>query len=49
MDLAEIDRRAFDRVAAARLRRLEFVLPRPSKAADRGVLWFGLAGALGST
>lgn len=49
MDLAEIDRRAFDRVAAARLRGLEFVLPRLSKAADRGVLWFGLAGALGST
>ncbi len=49
MDLAEIDRRAFDRVAAARLRGLEFVLPRLSKAADCGVLWFGLAGALGST
>ncbi|WP_106396315.1 bifunctional phosphatase PAP2/diacylglycerol kinase family protein [Actinocorallia populi] len=49
MDLAEIDRRAFDSVAAARLRGLEFVLPRLSKAADHGMLWFGLAGALGST
>ncbi|MEO3786918.1 phosphatase PAP2 family protein [Actinocorallia sp. B10E7] len=49
MDLAEIDRRAFDNVAAARLRGLESVLPRLSKIADHGVLWFGLAGALGLT
>lgn len=49
MDLAEIDRRAFERVASARLRGLEFVLPRLSKSADHGVLWFGLAAILGLT
>lgn len=49
MDLAEIDRRAFENVAAAELRWLESVLPRLSKIADHGVLWFGLAGALGLT
>lgn len=49
MDLAEIDRRAFEGVASARLRGLEFVLPRLSRIADHGVLWFGLAGVLGLT
>jgi diacylglycerol kinase family enzyme/membrane-associated phospholipid phosphatase len=45
--LGRADRWAFDRVAAARLRGLEYVLPRLSRIADHGVLWFGTAGALG--
>ncbi|GLZ14423.1 hypothetical protein Acsp04_46580 [Actinomadura sp. NBRC 104425] len=47
--LHRLDRRAFDRVAAARLPGLEYVLPRLSRAADHGVLWFTAAGALGMT
>ncbi|WP_256255585.1 bifunctional phosphatase PAP2/diacylglycerol kinase family protein [Actinomadura madurae] len=45
--LGRVDRWAFDRVAASRLRGLEYVLPRLSRCADHGVLWFGTAGALG--
>ncbi|WP_207400625.1 bifunctional phosphatase PAP2/diacylglycerol kinase family protein [Actinomadura roseirufa] len=44
--LGRADRWAFDRVAAARLPGLEYVLPRLSRSADHGVLWFGTAGAL---
>jgi undecaprenyl-diphosphatase len=47
--LGRADRWAFDRVAAARLRGLEYVLPRLSRFADHGVLWFTTAGALGLT
>lgn len=47
--LGRADRWAFDRVAAARLRGLEYVLPRLSRFADHGVLWFTAAGALGLT
>ncbi|NDU75921.1 phosphatase PAP2 family protein [Actinomadura sp. DSM 109109] len=45
--LGRMDRWAFDQVAAARLRGLEYVLPRLSRFADHGVLWFSTAGALG--
>ncbi|WP_433466871.1 bifunctional phosphatase PAP2/diacylglycerol kinase family protein [Spirillospora sp. CA-128828] len=45
--LGRADRWAFDRVAAARLRGLEYVLPRLSRIADHGVLWFTAAGAMG--
>ncbi|XVQ10332.1 bifunctional phosphatase PAP2/diacylglycerol kinase family protein [Spirillospora sp. CA-255316] len=47
--LGRLDRRAFDRVAAAHLPGLEYVLPRLSRAADHGVLWFTAAGAMGLT
>ncbi|GAA1784886.1 bifunctional phosphatase PAP2/diacylglycerol kinase family protein [Actinomadura chokoriensis] len=47
--LGRADRWAFDRVAAARLRGLEYVLPRLSRIADRGVLWFTSAGVMGLT
>src|SRR5690606_35155922 len=46
--LGRVDRWAFDRVAAARLPGLEYVLPRLSRFADHGVLWFTTAGALGT-
>ncbi|MDX6741860.1 bifunctional phosphatase PAP2/diacylglycerol kinase family protein [Actinocorallia sp. A-T 12471] len=49
MDLAEIDHRAFDRVAAAKLRGLESVLPRLSAAADHGKLWYLVAAGLAVT
>ncbi|WP_245667066.1 bifunctional phosphatase PAP2/diacylglycerol kinase family protein [Actinomadura latina] len=45
--LGRADRWAFDRVAAARLRGLEYVLPRLSRVADHGVLWFTSAGVMG--
>ena len=45
--LGRVDRWAFDRVAAARLPGLEYVLPRLSRSADHGVLWFTIAGVLG--
>ncbi|HEU5031856.1 MAG TPA: diacylglycerol kinase family protein [Spirillospora sp.] len=47
--LGRADRWAFDRVAAARLPGLEYVLPRLSRSADHGVLWFTTAAALGLT
>ncbi len=47
--LGRADRWAFDRVAAARLRGLEYVLPRLSRIADHGVLWFTSAGVMGLT
>lgn len=47
--LGRADRWAFDRVAAARLPGLEYVLPRLSRTADHGVLWFTTAAALGLT
>ncbi|RFS85063.1 phosphatase PAP2 family protein [Actinomadura spongiicola] len=47
--LGRVDRWAFDQVAAARLRGLEYVLPRLSRFADHGVLWFTTAGVLGAT
>lgn len=47
--LGRADRWAFDRVAAARLRGLEYVLPRLSRFADHGVLWFTTAGVMGLT
>ncbi|MGH3243542.1 MAG: DUF6158 family protein [Spirillospora sp.] len=46
--LGRADRWAFDRVAAARLRGLEYVLPRLSRFADHGVLWFTAAGVMGA-
>ncbi len=49
MRLTEMDQEAFDRVAAAKLTGLEFVLPRLSRVADHGVLWFGTAAALGAS
>ncbi|ROO90419.1 undecaprenyl-diphosphatase [Actinocorallia herbida] len=49
MDLAEIDHRAFDRVAAAKLRGLESVLPRLSALADHGKLWYLVAAGLAVT
>ncbi|WP_030165859.1 bifunctional phosphatase PAP2/diacylglycerol kinase family protein [Spirillospora albida] len=45
--LGRLDRWAFDRVAAAHLPGLEYVLPRLSRFADHGVLWFTTAGVLG--
>ncbi|WP_344593134.1 bifunctional phosphatase PAP2/diacylglycerol kinase family protein [Actinomadura vinacea] len=47
--LGRLDRWAFDQVAAAHLPGLEVVLPRLSRAADHGVLWFTAAGAMGLT
>ncbi|MFC5754307.1 bifunctional phosphatase PAP2/diacylglycerol kinase family protein [Actinomadura rugatobispora] len=47
--LGRLDRRAFDRVASTHLPGLEYVLPRLSRAADHGVLWFTAAGAMGLT
>ncbi|MFA1543345.1 bifunctional phosphatase PAP2/diacylglycerol kinase family protein [Actinomadura monticuli] len=47
--LGRADRWAFDQVAAARLRGLEYVLPRLSRFADHGVLWFTTAGVMGLT
>ncbi|REE96313.1 bifunctional phosphatase PAP2/diacylglycerol kinase family protein [Thermomonospora umbrina] len=47
--LADLDRRAFDAVASAHLPGLEYVLPRLSRSANYGVLWFGTAAALGAT
>lgn len=47
--LGRADRWAFDRVAAARLHGLEYVLPRLSRFADHGVLWFTAAGVMGLT
>ncbi|GAA4241477.1 bifunctional phosphatase PAP2/diacylglycerol kinase family protein [Actinomadura meridiana] len=47
--LGRVDRWAFDRVAAARLPGLEYVLPRLSRSADHGVLWFSSAGVMGLT
>ncbi|MFB4296392.1 bifunctional phosphatase PAP2/diacylglycerol kinase family protein [Actinomadura sp. NTSP31] len=47
--LGRADRWAFDRVAAARLPGLEYVLPRLSRSADHGVLWFTTAAVLGLT
>ncbi|MFI0452424.1 bifunctional phosphatase PAP2/diacylglycerol kinase family protein [Actinomadura sp. 6N118] len=44
--LGKIDRQAFDSVAAAHLPGLEYVLPRLSRAADHGVLWFTMAGVM---
>ncbi|MFV2179330.1 bifunctional phosphatase PAP2/diacylglycerol kinase family protein [Actinomadura sp. LOL_011] len=46
--LGRVDRWAFDSVAAARLPGLEYVLPRLSRFADHGVLWFTTAGLLGA-
>ncbi|WP_377272621.1 phosphatase PAP2 family protein [Peterkaempfera sp. SMS 1(5)a] len=46
--ITEFDRRLFNRVAAARLRRAHPVLPRLSRAADHGVLWMGAAALLGA-
>ncbi|GAA1567669.1 bifunctional phosphatase PAP2/diacylglycerol kinase family protein [Actinomadura kijaniata] len=47
--LGRLDRWAFDRVAAAHLPGLEYVLPRVSRAADHGVLWFTSAGVMALT
>ncbi|MFI6518499.1 bifunctional phosphatase PAP2/diacylglycerol kinase family protein [Spirillospora sp. NPDC050679] len=47
--MGRLDRWAFDRVAAARLPGLEYVLPRLSRFADHGVLWFSMAGGLALT
>ncbi|MEV5575593.1 phosphatase PAP2 family protein [Spirillospora sp. NPDC052269] len=47
--LGRLDRDAFERVAAAELPGLEGVLPRLSRIADHGVLWFGVAAALGAS
>ncbi|WP_279483968.1 bifunctional phosphatase PAP2/diacylglycerol kinase family protein [Actinomadura sp. GC306] len=45
--LGRLDRWAFDGVAAAYLPGLEYVLPRLSRFADNGVLWFTSAGMMG--
>ncbi|WP_254716016.1 bifunctional phosphatase PAP2/diacylglycerol kinase family protein [Actinomadura sp. WMMB 499] len=45
--LGRADRWAFDQVAATHLPGLEYVLPRLSRFADNGVLWFTTAGVLG--
>ncbi|WP_433333182.1 bifunctional phosphatase PAP2/diacylglycerol kinase family protein [Spirillospora sp. CA-294931] len=47
--LGRLDRAAFDRVASAHLPGLENVLPRLSRAADNGVLWFSTALVLSAT
>ncbi|MFC4910837.1 bifunctional phosphatase PAP2/diacylglycerol kinase family protein [Actinomadura gamaensis] len=47
--LGRLDRDAFERVATAELPGLEYVLPRLSRAADHGLLWFGTAAALGAS
>ncbi|WP_119727160.1 bifunctional phosphatase PAP2/diacylglycerol kinase family protein [Thermomonospora amylolytica] len=47
--LGALDRRAFDAVATAHLPGLEYVLPRLSRTADHGVLWFGIAALLGAS
>lgn len=47
--LSAADRRAFDAVAETHLPGLESLLPRLSRSANYGVLWFGTAGALGLT
>ena len=47
--LGRLDRMAFDRVASTHLPGLEYVLPRLSRAADHGVLWFTAAGVMGLT
>ncbi|MBL1098734.1 bifunctional phosphatase PAP2/diacylglycerol kinase family protein [Streptomyces coffeae] len=44
--ISELDRRLFARVAAGRLRGAHPTLPRLSRAADHGRLWFGTAGVL---
>ncbi|WP_347876746.1 phosphatase PAP2 family protein, partial [Actinomadura sp. 7K534] len=45
--LGRVDRWAFDGVAAAHLPGLEYVLPRLSRFADHGVLWFTSASVMG--
>ncbi|MCO5974671.1 bifunctional phosphatase PAP2/diacylglycerol kinase family protein [Actinoallomurus soli] len=45
----ELDQRAFDAVAAAKLPGLEYVLPRLSRIANHSVLWGGVAGSLALT
>ncbi|MDL4772646.1 bifunctional phosphatase PAP2/diacylglycerol kinase family protein [Actinomadura xylanilytica] len=47
--LGRLDRWAFDRVASARLPGLEYVLPRLSRLADHGLLWFSGAAVLGAS
>ncbi|WP_395983459.1 bifunctional phosphatase PAP2/diacylglycerol kinase family protein [Actinomadura sp. 9N407] len=47
--MGRVDRWAFDRVAATHLPGLEYVLPRLSRLADHGVLWFTAAGVMGLT
>lgn len=44
--LSELDKRLFARVAAGRLRGAHPVLPRLSRAANHGLLWFGSAAVL---
>ncbi|MGK5530577.1 bifunctional phosphatase PAP2/diacylglycerol kinase family protein [Streptomyces sp. URMC 129] len=44
--LSRLDRRIFERVAAAHPPGVQFVLPRLTRAADHGRLWMGTAGAL---
>ncbi|MFH8370025.1 bifunctional phosphatase PAP2/diacylglycerol kinase family protein [Streptomyces sp. NPDC018031] len=44
--LAELDKRLFARVAAGRLRAAHPVLPKLSRAANHGLLWFGSAAVL---
>lgn len=45
--ISELDRRLFERVAAARLRGAHPVLPRLTRTADHGLLWMGTAALLG--
>lgn len=47
--LGDLDKRLFGRVAASRLRGAHPLLPRLSRAADHGLLWFGTAAVLGAT
>ncbi|MFI0817766.1 phosphatase PAP2 family protein [Streptomyces sp. NPDC021098] len=44
--ISDIDRRLFARVAASRLRGAHPLLPRLSRSADHGKLWFGTAAVL---
>ncbi len=43
----QLDQALFDRVASARTPGLDTVLPRLTRAADHGLLWWAAAGALG--
>jgi diacylglycerol kinase family enzyme/membrane-associated phospholipid phosphatase len=45
--VGRFDQALFDAVAAAQLPGLDHVLPRLSRVADRSMLWWGIAGAMG--
>ncbi|GGO95031.1 diacylglycerol/lipid kinase family protein [Wenjunlia tyrosinilytica] len=47
--IGDLDQRLFARVAASRLRGAHPLLPKLSRAADHGLLWFGTAAVLGAS